>query len=101
MNKLMIALMVAGAFAVGCGGEKSGASGSGAAAGGDKIGVASCDEYISKMEACFAKDAATKTAMEPGMKTMRDAWKTSAAADKASTETACKAALAAIPANCK
>ena len=73
MNKLMMALMVAGAFAVGCGGEKSGASGSGAAAGGDKIGVASCDEDISKMEACFAKDAATKPALEPGMTTMRDA----------------------------
>ena len=49
MNKLMIALMVAGAFAVGCGGEKSGASGSGAAAGGDKIGVQECDDYIAKM----------------------------------------------------
>jgi len=101
MKKLMIALMVAGAFAVGCGGDKSGASGSGAAAGGDKIGIQACDDYISKMEACFAKDPATKAAAEPGLKAQRDGWKQAAAAAKEQTETACKAALANLPPNCK
>ena len=100
MNKLMIALMVAGAFAVGCGGEKSGASGSGAAAGGDKIGVQECDDYIAKMEACFAKDPATKAAAEPGLNTARKAWKDAAAQGgptKDALKTSCAAMMASVP----
>jgi hypothetical protein len=101
MKKLMIALMVAGAFAVGCGDK---ASGSGAAAGSDSVGVAECDDYLKKMDACFAKDAASKAAMEPGLKTTRDSWKQMAAsggAAKDGLKQACSAAAAGIPANCK
>ncbi len=102
MKKLMIALMVAGAFAVGCGGEKSGASGSGAAAGGDKTGIQACDDYIAKYEACISKmDPAAKAAAEPAFKAQRDGFKQSAAAAKEATENACKAALASLPPNCK
>lgn len=103
MKKLMIALMMAGAFAVGCGEKGSGAE-SGAAAAGDSVGVAECDDYLKKMEACFSKDAATKAAMEPSMKTTRDSWKQAAAAGGAAKDglkQACTAAAAAIPANCK
>jgi hypothetical protein len=102
MKKLMIALMVAGVFAVGCG-EKG--SGSGAAAGaGDKIGVQACDDYITKMEACMGKDPAMKSASEAGFKTTRDAWKAAAAqgqAQKDALKTGCEAALASIPPTCK
>jgi len=101
MKKLMIGLMMAGVFAVGCGDK---GSGSGAVAAGDSVGVAECDDYLKKMEACFSKDAATKAAMEPSMKTTRDSWKTAAAsggAAKDGLKQACTAAAAAIPANCK
>jgi hypothetical protein len=102
MKKLMVALLVAGAaVAVGCG-EKAG-SGSGAAAG-DKIGIQECDDYITKMEACMAKDPATKTASEAGFKQTRDAWKAAAAqggAAKDALKQGCTAALQAIPPTCK
>lgn len=105
MKKLMIALMVAGAFAVGCGGDKSGASGSGAAAGGDKIGIQACDDYITKMEACLGKmDPAAKAATETSFKQTRDAWKAAAAqggAAKDALKQGCEAAVAAIPPTCK
>ena len=105
MKKLMIALMVAGAFAVGCGGEKSGASGSGAAAGGDKIGIQACDDYITKMESCIGKmDPAAKAATEQSFKQTRDAWKAAAAqggAAKDSLKLGCEASLAAIPVTCQ
>lgn len=104
MKKLMIALMVAGAFAaVGCGGEKG--SGSGAAAGGDKIGIQACDDYITKMEACLGKmDPAAKAATEQSFKQTRDAWKAAAAqggAAKDALKQGCEAAVAAIPPTCK
>lgn len=106
MKKLMIALMVAGAFAaVGCGGDKSSGSGSGAAAGGDKIGIAACDDYITKMEACLGKmDPAAKAATEQSFKQTRDAWKAAAAqggAAKDALKQGCEAAVAAIPPTCK
>jgi hypothetical protein len=103
MKKLMIALMVAGVgiIAVGCGEKGSGS----AAAGGDKIGIQSCDDYITKMEACLGKmDAATKSATETSFKQTRDAWKQAAAqggAAKDALKQGCDAALAAIPPTCK
>lgn len=104
MKKLMIALMVVGAFAAGCGSKEGSGSGSGAAAAGDKVGIQACDDYITKMEACMAKDATTKAAMEQSFKTTRDAWKQAAAqggAAKDALKQGCDAALAAIPPTCK
>jgi hypothetical protein len=72
-----------------------------AAAGGD-IGVAECDDYIKKMEACLGKmPAATKAAAEQGFKASKDAWKTAAATPqgKEGLKTACKAAGDALAAN--
>lgn len=105
MKKMMIALLLAAGamvFTVGC--DKKPEGGGDAKAGGDSVGVAECDDYLKKMEACFAKDPATKTAMEPSMKQSREAWKTAAAsggAAKDALKTTCKASLDALPANCK
>jgi hypothetical protein len=103
MKKMMIALLLAAGamvFTVGC--EKKPEEG--AKAGGDSVGVAECDDYLKKMDACFAKDPATKTAMEGSLKQSRDAWKAAAAsggAAKDALKTSCKTMVDAIPANCK
>ena len=103
MKKTMIALLLAaGALMIGVGCEKK--PDDAKAGGGDSVGVAECDDYLKKMEACFSKDPATKTAMEPGMKQSREAWKAAAAtggAAKDALKTTCKASLDALPANCK
>lgn len=99
MKSFTIALVAAGVFAAGCGGENSGAS-----APAEKIGVQACDDYIAKMEACLPKlSGSEKTAMQ-SFKDTREAWKQAAAkggADKDRLKPACEAALAAIPAQCK
>ncbi len=66
-------------------------------AAGDKVGVAECDEYITKYEACInskvpeAQRAMYKTSFE----TMRKSWKDAAATPqgKAGLATGCKSAL--------
>ena len=63
---------------------------------GDKIGVAECDEYIAKVEACLAKvPAAGQPAVKSSLDTMRTTWKQAAATPqgKAGLATGCKAAL--------
>ena len=68
-------------------------------AAGDSIGVAECDEYIKKYEACLTKIAAKAPAVEGPMKqafeTARKGWKDAAAnpAGKASLASACKQAM--------
>ncbi len=65
-------------------------------AAGDKIGVAECDEYITKYTACLGKmPAAAKGAMEKGLATMKTAWKQAAATEAGKTALAqgCKTAL--------
>lgn len=106
MKKLMIVLMAAaGVLAVGCGEKGSGSGEAAGAAGGDKIGIQACDDYITKMEACLGKmDPAAKAATEASFKQTRDAWKSAAAqggAAKDALKQGCDAALAAIPPNCK
>lgn len=67
------------------------------------IGVAECDAYITKYEACIGKmGAAAKTAAEPGFKAQRDAFKQAAATPegKAALSTQCKAAMDAIKTTC-
>jgi len=67
---------------------------------GDSIGVAECDEYIKKYEACLTKVAAKAPQVAPQLKTayetVRDGWKKTAAsgpAAKSALATGCKAAL--------
>lgn len=74
------------------GGEK--ASGGG---GGGEIGVAECDEYVTKYKACLSDKvpAEAKDAMEKGMQTMVDGWKKAAATPegKKGLAAGCKQAL--------
>ncbi len=74
-----------------------------AAAAGPGIGVAECDAYVTKYEACINKmGAAAKSAAEPGFKAQRDAFKQAAGtpAGKAALATQCKAAMDAIKTTC-
>jgi hypothetical protein len=98
MKSMMIALMMVGGltmFAAGCGkDEKAGDEKTGAAASGDSTGVAECDEYVKKMEACMGKvPAAAKPGMETAFKATRDSFKSSGATPegKAALKTSCKA----------
>ena len=76
MKNVMIALLMAGGLVVGvgCGGDKAGGDAKpGDAAG---TGVAECDDYIKKYEACLSKvPAAGKPAMETAFKTQRESFK--------------------------
>ena len=63
---------------------------------GEKIGVAECDEYIAKVEACLAKvPAAGQPAVKSSLDAMRSSWKAAAATPqgKAGLAAGCKAAL--------
>ncbi len=95
---LLLAMATAG-FAVGCGGgdKKEGDK----ASGGDAIGVAECDDYLKKAEACTSKmPAEGKAGWESGIKTSREAWKAAASgAGKDALKTSCKAALDGLTAN--
>ena len=83
--------------------KDSGSGGSAGAAGAsDGIGVAECDSYITKMEACLQKmDTASKTAAEPAFKSTREAWKQAASttAGKDGLKAGCKTALDALDKN--
>ena len=63
---------------------------------GDKIGVAECDEYIAKLEACLSgAPEASKGMIKSNLDTMKKQWKDAAATPqgKAGLATGCKAAL--------
>jgi hypothetical protein len=73
-----------------------------AAATGGAIGVAECDEYITRYSACIAKmPASAQSTAEQGFKAQQDAWKASAAtpAGKAALRTGCKATLDSLASN--
>ena len=99
MKKVLVALMLGlglAALAAGCSKESGGGGDDKAGAAGDKIGVAECDEYITKWKACMDKmPAAAKPAQEAAFKQMKDSWKTAAAtpAGKDGLKTGCKSAL--------
>src|SRR5688572_21067022 len=85
---------------VGCGGgdKKDGDK----AASGDSVGVAECDDYLTKMEACLGKmPAEAKAAQEQAFKQSREAWKQAAATPqgKDGLKTTCKASLDALAQN--
>ena len=104
MMKVMVALLMSGGLLLlgaGCSKEEKHEAGA-AAASGDAIGVAECDEYIKKYSACIAKmPAAAKAPAETGFKTMKDAWKTAASTPqgKEGLKTGCKAALDGLASN--
>ena len=89
MTKTMFTLLALGALLVGC------EEGGDAAATGDKVGIAACDEYITKMEACIEKmPAESKEPQKQGLKAVREGWKAAASgATKDTVATACKTAL--------
>lgn len=94
---LVIGLVVMGLVASACS-KKEEASGGG----GNSIGVAECDDYIKKYQACIDKmPAAAKSTAEQGFKVQIEAWKTSAATaeGKAALKTGCKATLDALANN--
>lgn len=87
-------LLVSGLVAVAGCSKKEPAAGS--------IGVAECDEYITKYSACIEKmPAATKSTAEQGFKSQVEAWKTSAGTDqgKAMLKVGCKATLDSLATN--
>ncbi len=112
MTKLMIGLFMAGALLVGCdkggGGDAktdSTAKGAdkGAAASGDSIGVAECDEYFKKADECFSKNPAVKAAMADSVAQNKTAWKQLAATPqgKESLKQTCKMATDSLAQSCK
>jgi hypothetical protein len=97
---LLFALAAVG-MTTGCGGGDK-KEGDGAAAAGDSVGVAECDEYLTKMEACLGKmPAEAKAAQEQAFKQSREAWKQAAATPqgKEGLKTTCKASLDALAQN--
>ena len=68
-----------------------------ATASGDKIGVAECDEFIQKYEACVNSKVpeTARTMVKANLDSMRNAWKQAAATPqgKAGLATGCKQAL--------
>ena len=70
---------------------------SAAPAAGDSIGVAECDDYLSKVEACIADHVPeeARATQRQSMDQMRDQWRQAAAnpTAKASLVAGCKAAL--------
>jgi hypothetical protein len=81
---------------MGCGGAKT-ADNTKTASTGDKIGVAECDEYIEKYEACLNEKVpeAQKATFKSSLDTMRKSWKDAAStpAGKDAMKTGCKSAL--------
>jgi hypothetical protein len=80
------------ALLAGCGKKDGGST----AASGEAVGVAECDDYLKKVDACSAKATPeNKSAMEASMKANRESWKeaTKTEAGKEALKTGCKAAL--------
>ncbi len=83
--------LLALATAFGCSGRSTSATVS--------IGVAECDEYVTRMTACMAKEPRMK-AMEPGFRAQQDAWKQMAKTNAATVQANCKSALTSLPPSC-
>lgn len=106
MKKVLVALMLGmGLVALGAGCSKDEAKEgdkAGAAASGDSVGVAECDEYIKKYEACINKAGGpAKEAAQTAFKAQRDSFKASAAtaAGKTALKGSCKTMLDSLATN--
>jgi hypothetical protein len=96
-NVIVGLLVVCGLFVVGCKKKHHGGG-----AGHENIGVAECDEYITKYQACVEKMPATsKSTAEAGFKAQIQAWKASSATPegKAALKTGCKITLDSLATN--
>ena len=95
---LCVALLGGIFFLANCGGAKTETTNT-ASTSADSVGVAECDEYIKKYEACLTKIAKDAPQAQPGMKTafesQRKAFKDAAANPqaKASLASSCKQAI--------
>ena len=93
---LCVALLGGIFFLANCGGAKTDVAKTDSA---DSVGVAECDEYIKKYEACLTKIAKDAPQAQPGMKTafesQRKAFKDAAANPqaKATLASSCKQAI--------
>jgi hypothetical protein len=80
-----------------CGGGANNANGGGTTASGDKIGVAECDEFIQKYEACVNSKVpeSGRSMVKANLDAMRNAWKKAAETPqgKAGLAQGCKTAL--------
>ena len=68
------------------------------------VGVAECDDWLKKVEACMAKDPAMKTRYMPGYKMMNESWPRNFAAGgatRAALAPGCKTSLDTLDAPCK
>ena len=111
-NTLLILCVLCAAILVGCGKTETGNTNtaadnsnkgttgttktSGATSSGDKIGIAECDEYIAKYEACSPKvPEAGRAAYKSGLDSTRASWKKLAdnPQTKGALAAACKQAL--------
>ena len=77
---LLCVCLLLGALMLACGGGDS-ANSAGTTASGDKIGVAECDDFIQKYEACVSGKvpAAQQAAYKSSIETWRKSWKDLAA----------------------
>jgi hypothetical protein len=102
-NFLLIVASLCGLFVfAGCGGSKSATTTSTSTAAtptstGDKIGIAECDDYIAKVEACLNGKVpeAQRGVFKSSFETARKQWKETAANPQAkeALATGCKQAL--------
>ena len=69
--------------------------GSGSGASIENVSISECDDYLAKMQACFAKDPDTKEQQEPGFLATKEAWAQRAKdpKEKAGLESTCKTML--------
>jgi len=117
-KSLLVGAILCAAILIGCGktetsstgnsnsvGTTSGGGSSTTASTGDKIGIAECDDYIAKYEACVRgkMPEAARAASESALKTARDNWKKTAenAQSRATLAAACKQASDAAAASMK
>ena len=76
--------------------KKFAKKGEASSSGGDQVGIAECDEFLSKYEKCLqGVPVAARPAMEQTIKQMRDNWKLAAQnpAAKAGIGMSCKQAM--------
>jgi hypothetical protein len=92
MARLRFAVLAFALPIVACSGRSASTTGS--------VGVAECDEYVTKVNACMAKEPRMK-AMEPGFRAQQDAWKQMAKNNAATVQANCKTALQSLPESCR